>query len=354
MENGYPDQEFSNWQEDLVKLSRYCMFKDPTGINETHCRDNNLFHCKSNAKCISKHRLLDRLYDCYHNIDEKDVNTCSLGHIHRFQCSGDNETCLSPTLVQDGVIDCQTNKDDELTLFERIRKQKPIFAELYDSYVHMNTNVTNETDETNCSNWPCSTIYTRCDSLWHCPSGQDEVEASCNRNNFCPAYTHPCLSLVMDKIVCLPLSEVNNGIVNCRGATDKPHFCRLQHPKDRTRRYRCLNSTQCVGIRELCPYTGGGFSVCMRDGENENFCSEHYQHGPFTDLCDYRYVANWSLTSKILCNLIDSYPSSSSNGIHLSTRYFALSPLQYSEYSSPTTPQVPQTSIVNFEKYENI
>ena len=33
----------------------------------------------------------------------------------------------------------------------------------------------NETDETECEQWQCNNIYTRCNGVWNCPNGADEI-----------------------------------------------------------------------------------------------------------------------------------------------------------------------------------
>ncbi|CAF3951561.1 unnamed protein product [Rotaria magnacalcarata] len=36
----------------------------------------------------------------------------------------------------------------------------------------------NETDETNCEQWPCANQYTRCNGIWQCQKGIDEINCS--------------------------------------------------------------------------------------------------------------------------------------------------------------------------------
>jgi hypothetical protein len=53
-------------------------------------------------------------------------------------------------------------------------------------------------------------------------------------------------------MTCLPLVRANDDIADCRGASDEVHYCRFKHPQDKTIRYRCWNSTECVDTRYLC------------------------------------------------------------------------------------------------------
>ncbi len=32
-----------------------------------------------------------------------------------------------------------------------------------------------QTDETDCEQWPCNNIYTRCNDFWNCPNSADEL-----------------------------------------------------------------------------------------------------------------------------------------------------------------------------------
>ncbi|CAF4510674.1 unnamed protein product, partial [Rotaria magnacalcarata] len=48
----------------------------------------------------------------------------------------------------------------------------------------------NETDETNCNQWPCDNQYTHCDGIWNCWNGADDARCG---STVCPEDTHPCI-----------------------------------------------------------------------------------------------------------------------------------------------------------------
>ena len=69
--------------DQLIRLFRTCHFVDQSG-NETHCRHSSLFHCPGMSKCISKHRLLNGIDDCYGGAHERYEDSCNLNQTHRF------------------------------------------------------------------------------------------------------------------------------------------------------------------------------------------------------------------------------------------------------------------------------
>jgi hypothetical protein len=43
----------------------------------------------------------------------------------------------------------------------------------------------NETDETDCEHWPytCDSPYTKCNRVWNCPDGRDEIDCKNDYND---------------------------------------------------------------------------------------------------------------------------------------------------------------------------
>jgi hypothetical protein len=63
--------------------------------NDNQCAPHpSLFHCVHSEKCISKHRLIDGISDCYYEEDEKFTDSCLLNDSQRFNCNTSNITCL--------------------------------------------------------------------------------------------------------------------------------------------------------------------------------------------------------------------------------------------------------------------
>ncbi|CAF3547870.1 unnamed protein product [Rotaria sp. Silwood1] len=81
-----------------------------------------------------------------------------------------------------------------------------------------------ETDENECEYWPCNNTYTRCDGLWSCKDGADEVNCP---SSTCPEFQHSCVFLNDTSTVsCLPIARAGDGIVDCLG--EKPSL-KLRH-----------------------------------------------------------------------------------------------------------------------------
>ena len=225
---------------DIRKFFDQCLKIDKSG-NETHCFHPSLFHCPGTSKCISKHRLLDGIHDCYKSIDETYVDSCKLNDTHRFQCSSENK-CVSRILVGNVVEDCRNGEDELVPMYNRL-----FFENLCNGYTHhlpVLVDGENETDETNCKQWPCDNQYTRCDGAWTCSNGADEL--NCNLLSKCYPDHHECISPTTFDIICLPLNHSGDGKMDCLGGTDEREYCRDLYPNFVFSHYRCWNETKCA------------------------------------------------------------------------------------------------------------
>ncbi|CAF4427219.1 unnamed protein product, partial [Rotaria sp. Silwood2] len=101
----------------------------------------------------------------------------------------------------------------------------------------------NYTDETECQDWPCSNAYTRCNRKWNCHNAADETNCP---DNPCRPNGHPCISILTRNFTCLPLSRINDGIVDCAGGYDEQNRCEQIPNSSIQLTYRCFNETQCV------------------------------------------------------------------------------------------------------------
>jgi len=129
----------------------------------------------------------------------------------------------------------------------------------------------NETDETNCEEWPCNNIYTRCNNAWTCLNGDDELNCRRSVSFPCPDKHYPCVSPSNFSRFCLSITRLNDDIIDCLGATDERAYCRKETAgKVTTFRYRCSNSTACVWPPSCLAYE----TSCDFVGLNfENECS---------------------------------------------------------------------------------
>ncbi|CAF1003630.1 unnamed protein product [Adineta steineri] len=230
--------DLSDW--DYIRGYFYrCLTIDQSG-NETHCIHSSLFHCPGTSKCISKHRLVDGISDCFEKTDETYNDSCKLNHKHRFRCSSENK-CISPILVQDRVGNCYGKEDETVPMYNKL-----FYENLCNGYTHnlpILVNGQNETDETNCEQWPCNNLYTRCDGAWTCLNGADEL--NCNPLSKCYPDYHECISPTTFDIICLPLNQSNDGKMDCLGGTDERGYCRNLYPGFFFSNYHCWNETKC-------------------------------------------------------------------------------------------------------------
>ncbi|CAF4638570.1 unnamed protein product, partial [Rotaria socialis] len=143
----------------------------------------------------------------------------------------------------------------------------------------------NHSDETDCEDWQCNNIYTRCDGFWSCPHGEDEE--NCTRS-ICPKDLLPCISLNRSVLICLPANQVGDGIIDCLGASDEIEYCRESNEHYRIRGFYCSNDRICVQHGELC----NGNQDCLL-GDDENVCAHRSQlceKSNFHNLTDAEYV----------------------------------------------------------------
>ncbi|CAF4069640.1 unnamed protein product, partial [Rotaria magnacalcarata] len=271
------DVAVSDWKSiiNLIKPHfRGCITRHYHNITSDY---SSLYTCKNSSKYISKYRLIDGISDCALNDDEQVSElSCSLNHPFRLQCLNENH-CQSISLLRNI---CQFGKQNN---FDDI-----LFSEICDRVTDLSPmiiNGRNHSDETDCENWQCNNIYTRCDGFWSCPHGEDEE--NCTRS-ICPKGLLPCISSNRSALICLPANQVGDGIIDCLGASDEIEYCRESNEYHRTRGFYCQNDRMCVQHGELCD----GNQDCL-EGEDENFCADRLQlceESNFHNLADADYV----------------------------------------------------------------
>ena len=166
---------------------------------------SSLFYCERSHRFISKHRLIDGIYDCYHREDEMYNDSCSLNDTQRFRCTSE-EKCLSPIGIGLGLPDCEDRED---------RKIKTTTASVFPRLC--NLFLESETEEGNgindCEWWPCNTPYTRCDNYYHCANGIDEL--NCPNVN-CKINEYKCsVSVFDDEYYCIPQEYIYEIPLDC-------------------------------------------------------------------------------------------------------------------------------------------
>ncbi|CAF1674597.1 unnamed protein product, partial [Adineta ricciae] len=258
--------EYLTWKSiiDAIKPSFYgchTRFNDPVDYSQY----SSLYQCQNTSKYISKHRIVDGINDCYLKDDEQDYElSCLLNDSFRFKCANETQ-CKSPISKSD---DCPSTE----SAYQNI--DTILFHQICDRYVDILPqliNGQNHTDETNCENWPCNNIYTRCDGFWNFPNGEDEE--NCHISN-CSRQFLDCISPFNYTKICLPSHQIQNGIVDCLGGLDELQLCRIaSYYFGITYQFRCLNNTICVEPLTICNLNDN-YSLDIQDMYGQNICHE--------------------------------------------------------------------------------
>ena len=283
--------DVASWKDMITELKN--VFYTCSVTEDGYCYHSHmLYHCNSTvSKCISKHRLLDGIQDCILNDDETYVDSCLLGNRkQRFHCGN---RCFSRFLSKDITLNCPNNDDENS--FEMLRTQNyTYFSTVCDGIINLPAPLLiygeNYTDESECDLWPCVNTYTRCDGIWNCFNGEDEVDCA---PSICPPRQHTCISPLNYTLICLPIEKAGDNIVDCVGASDERHLCRMSQPQSRGARFWCSNDTLCAWTMYLCAVP----SQCAHD-EDAQLCS-------ITSWPCERFDTDMTDFERFLCSLTD-------------------------------------------------
>jgi hypothetical protein len=157
--------------------------------------------------------------------------------------------------------------------------------------------------------WPCDASFFKCDRVWNCPDGRDELGCKLVTRSslYCNNSKHFCLQINTSKPICLSTLEVGDGIIDCVGSFDEREFCRSKYPFEERRRYRCQNSTKCIPINYVCD--------CIQDcpeNDDETIACYWFYDGqecdyPFLQIgnCNADHDQNYNSRSDLFCDLSD-------------------------------------------------
>ena len=220
---------------------------------------SSLYCCRNSSKCISRHRIVDGIVDCPYRDDEQAFElSCSIHNQHRFRC--ENEQQCRSLLYPADVCPPRRFLDLKDILFQeicnRIPQTKP---QLIDGSIH--------TDETECHEWACSNVYTRCDHYWNCPNGEDERNCPSSLQKACPIGRLACLSVLNYTMICLAGEKVSDGVMDCLGGADEESVCRQHIETYSYPGFLCKNQTKCIVLGDLCDEV----QDCLF-GEDEALC----------------------------------------------------------------------------------
>ena len=120
-----------------------------------------------------------------------------------------------------------------------------------------------QNDETDCENWPCANIYTRCDGYANCPDGSDESNCSIIR---CYREEHLCVTLRW-RLECISQHRIGDSKLDCIGGTDEDSMYRPGPANVFQLGFLCLTELMIIPLALVCD----GTFHCRAD-EDETLC----------------------------------------------------------------------------------
>ncbi|CAF2814581.1 unnamed protein product [Rotaria sp. Silwood2] len=158
-----------------------------------------------------------------------------------------------------------------------------------------------ETDETECEQWSCNNIHTYCDGIWNCPHGEDEIDCYSFSKLNCSLDHHLCVLPDTNQLVCLSIEKINDGKIDCLGATNEPTLCPGQSNMYFGANFYCTYRSrgECISSLELC----NNKKIC--DQEDEQFCVKN-RSVPIEDYVCHRSMRSLlSDVEKFLCRVAE-------------------------------------------------
>jgi len=244
------------------------------------CNHSHMYSCINSSKCISYYLLMNGKNDCFYNDDENLTIISNNNIFEKFKqthikCEISNRY-IRQIQINDGTCDCgyiDDNWCEDENLKRNLIAKDISFQTICDGYSELSPiyiDNYNETDETNCQQWECDNMYTHCNNLWNCPNGIDEIGCSTQLTFSCPLNNHFCVSLQTYELSCLSIDKINDGQIDCLGATDEPYLCRIEkHLAHYSYGFYCINESSgiCIDIFHLCDKQND-----CTNGDDETYC----------------------------------------------------------------------------------
>ncbi|CAF1455961.1 unnamed protein product [Adineta ricciae] len=310
------------------------------------CDRKFVYQCQNSSKCVPIMRRYNGKRDCKHGDDEypilNNVTSCPIDLSDvLFYCVMDRK-CIHRTKVSDGQCDCTQDHNgfcDDEHLGESYHIARHIsFPAICDGFTELRLISTdgerNDNDETECEQWACNNIYTRCNNIWNCPNGADEVGCYSSLPLNCSVDQQICLSSNSNLPICITSNKINNGQVDCLWGIDEPVLCRTQEFLVDKVKFYCkkLIDTRCVFERYVCNED----ERCAH-GNLIRFCNHTRNLSLGKSICVDDYHAIRSDSEQYLCKAVNR--SRQSRHIH-----FALDQIQSSFVKSNVSTLLQQTT----------
>ena len=301
------EQEFFGYHHRI--LHTYYLFDN---YSSAICNRSNMYQCINSPKCISIYRLMDSVNDCPYSDDEHEnrINNTDLQELFKrktLKCPGRNKYVL---LLRVGKPECYCrniliNMCDDDKFLSHVPVESISFQMTCNGFTDLQSEIIderNETDETECEQWVCNNPYTRCDGVWHCINGADELGCELLSTLNCSSNDHICVSPHTNQLMCLSIERTNNGIIDCLGAIDEPKLCRRKNPDDHFNEFRCMNdiSKPCIDSVNICD----GHEDCVH-GDDEQFCKTQELPGKWIDICREPDILNSLDVDQIICRSLE-------------------------------------------------
>ncbi|CAF1485362.1 unnamed protein product [Adineta steineri] len=252
--------------------------------DSSFCNKTTMYQCINSSKCIANVRVLDNIIDCDYGDDEtltmiNNIDFIKHGTMHIY-CTV-NKIFISRKLMVDYMCNCGYDIYDlceDLPSNLNYITEHISFPTICDGSTQLKPiliNGQNLTDETECELWLCNNTYTRCNGIWNCLNGADEVDCYPSLLKNCPRHSYLCFSFETSELMCLSINKINDGNIDCLGAIDEQQVCAEKNPSDNGWPFSCQIGFDTIGISfaGLCD----GINNCLH-GDDERFCAHISNH----------------------------------------------------------------------------
>ncbi|CAF1380624.1 unnamed protein product [Rotaria sordida] len=218
--------------------------------------------CEISRDCISNHRLLDKVKDCYDSFDEimstRIVPAC-LSSKHRFRCSDEQPTCYLVKELYFGTPAC-TNYHD-IYLYGTGKPVSSFKCTSTDQSGCIDLRNYIRDHEKTASSQSTVPYVHYCDTFWDASSKIDELSINCQQW-VCSSNQYQCLTGQ-----CISVSTICNEVWDCSDASDEHGLFAIDRLSDHNRRFLNLTTLRMKCITRYPEYQQPFHTICNRSVE---------------------------------------------------------------------------------------